>query len=70
MSKSVDLLIKNGSVVSPGGISRADIGIANGKIVTLGDLSGVSAANVIDAKNLHVLPGVIDSGVIYSVGGC
>ena len=56
MSKSVDLLIKNGSIVSPGGISQADIGIANGKIVTLGDLSGVSEANVIDAKNLHVLP--------------
>ena len=43
MSKSVDLLIKNGSIVSPGGISQVDIGIANGKIVTLGDLSGVSA---------------------------
>ena len=32
MSKSVDLLIKNGSIVSPGGISQADIGIAMGKL--------------------------------------
>ena len=69
MSKSVDLLIKNGSIVSPGGISQADIGIANGKIVTLGDLGGVSAANVIDAKNLHVLPGVIDSQVHFREPG-
>ena len=69
MSKSVDLLIKNGSIVSPGGISQADIGIANGKIVTLGDLGGVSAAHVIDAKNLHVLPGVIDSQVHFREPG-
>ena len=69
MSKSVDLLIKNGSIVSPGGISQVDIGIANGKIVTLGDLGGVSAASVIDAKNLHVLPGVIDSQVHFREPG-
>ena len=64
--KSVDLLIKNGSIVSPGGISQADIGIANGKIVTLGDLGGVSAANVIDAKNINFIrEKAIDSDINF-----
>ena len=64
MSKSVDLLIKNGSIVSPGGISQADIGIANGKIVTLGDLGGVSAANV-----FAVASAVLDDGIINNRPG-
>ena len=37
--------------------------------MTLGDLGGVYAANVIDAKNLHVLPGVIDSQVHFREPG-
>ena len=69
MSMKLDMLIKNGRVVSPAGLSECDIGIEGGKIVALGALRNVPAGQVLDAKNLHVLPGVIDSQVHFREPG-
>src|SRR4051812_7441770 len=57
-----DLLIKNGRVVDGSGSPafKADIGIRNGKIVEIGKLGG-DAKRTIDANNLVVAPGFIDS---------
>lgn len=61
-----DLLIQNGTLMLPWGqAAQGDVGIKNGLIADIGDLSGASAATVINAKNLHVLPGVIDSQVHF-----
>ncbi|MXW08634.1 MAG: amidohydrolase family protein [Gammaproteobacteria bacterium] len=38
----------------------ADVGVAGGEIVAVGDLAGASATREIDATGLHVTPGFID----------
>jgi N-acyl-D-aspartate/D-glutamate deacylase len=58
-----DLLIKNGTVVDGSGLPRrhADVGVADGEIVAIGDLAGESADEVIDAEGHVVAPGFIDA---------
>jgi len=59
-----DLLIKNGWVVTPDATLRAGVAIHGEQIVAIGNEESLpSAARVIDAEGLHVLPGVIDSHV-------
>ncbi|MEA3238259.1 MAG: dihydropyrimidinase, partial [Candidatus Bipolaricaulota bacterium] len=54
-----DLVIKNGTLVSPQGTVRADLGILGEKIAAVGlDLSG---KREIDAVDKLVFPGVIDA---------
>src|SRR5512139_4075183 len=61
MAETYDLLITNGTCVLPWGQEQTNVGVRNGKIVALGAQG--SAAEVIDAKGLHVLPGLIDPHV-------
>lgn len=63
MSDTFELIVKGGTCVNHDGRARADIGVTNGKVAALGDLSSASADEVIDATGLHVLPGVIDTQV-------
>jgi dihydroorotase len=63
MHDRFDLLVRGGTVVSHDGTCIADVGIRAGRIATFGDLSAASAAEVFDARGLHVLPGAIDSQV-------
>jgi N-acyl-D-amino-acid deacylase len=58
-----DLLIRNGTVIDGTKAPRfeADVGIAEGRIAALGDLSSSTAATVIDAAGRIVAPGFIDS---------
>lgn len=65
MTKPFSLLIQGGILITPNGRERADIGIAQGKIVAIGDLSASDADEVVNAEHLHVLPGVIDSQVHF-----
>jgi len=65
MTKPFSLLIQGGTLITPNGQERADIGIAQGKIVAIGDLSASNADEVVNAEHLHVLPGVIDSQVHF-----
>ncbi|MCS6927779.1 MAG: amidohydrolase family protein, partial [Candidatus Binatia bacterium] len=57
-----DLIIKNGTVIDGSGLPRfrADVGIRQGKIVTIGKIRE-SAAEVIDAEGHVVAPGFIDA---------
>ncbi|MGN6148061.1 MAG: dihydroorotase [Rhizomicrobium sp.] len=64
-----DLLIKGGVTATPNGIAEADVGVIDGRIVAVGSLSNVKAAEVFDAKGLHVLPGVIDTQVHFREPG-
>lgn len=58
-----DLLIRGGICALPWGLEEADVGICDGRIETIGALHTGTAGEVIDARGLHVLPGLIDSHV-------
>jgi len=62
----VDLVIKNGTVVTPGGIISAGIAIKDGKIAAIMDNDLLpEAEKTINATGKHVLPGIIDPHVHY-----
>ncbi|GAA4336326.1 dihydropyrimidinase [Pigmentiphaga soli] len=56
---ALDLVVRNGQVVTAADVSRCDIGIRGGRIVTLGE--GLpAAAREIDAAGRFVTPGGVD----------
>ena len=59
---TLDLAIRGGTVVTAADTTRCDVGIRDGRIVSLGEDVG-PAARTIDATGLLVLPGGIDSHV-------
>jgi dihydroorotase len=69
MSGTYDLIVKGGSVVNHDGEGVRDIGIRAGRIAGLGDLKTAKAAEIVDAKGLHILPGVIDTQVHFREPG-
>jgi len=56
-----DLIIRNGTVVSPGMETRTDIGVLDGVIAQLG--GSMTGRDEIDATDRYVLPGGIDAHV-------
>ncbi len=63
MTAHFDLLVRGGTCVLPWGEAEADIGVRHGRIAAIGALPGASAAAVMEARHLHVLPGIIDPHV-------
>lgn len=60
---SFDLILRGGRCVLPWGEEDADVGVRAGRIAAIGDLRTASAAQEIDCRGLHVLPGLIDPHV-------
>jgi len=60
--QAVDLVISGGTLIDGTGAPsrRADVAVAGGRIVAVGDLAGVAASRVIDATDLVVVPGFVD----------
>jgi len=60
--RNFDLIIRNGLMLDGlGGPGQAlDIGVVDGKITAMGDLSRAAAGQIIDASNRVVSPGFID----------
>lgn len=69
MTETFDLLIKGGVVATPSGIAEGDVGVRDGRIVTVGAPTSAKAAEVFEARGLHVLPGVIDTQVHFREPG-
>jgi dihydroorotase len=69
MADKIDLLIKGATLVTPAGEGMADIAIAAGRIAAIGSLSSAKAEKTLDAKGLHILPGVIDTQVHFREPG-
>ena len=68
--ESFDLIIKNGNIVLDNEkIEKNDIGIRDSKIISIGDLSSANRLESIDASNLHILPGCIDTQVHFREPG-
>ena len=65
-----DLVIKNGKLILPNYKTELlDIGIKNKKIEKLGSIKEELSDNILDARGLIVLPGVIDSQVHFREPG-
>jgi len=62
MAESYDLIVRGGIAATPNGVAPADIAVRGGRIAALGQVDG-TAPEIVDARNLHVLPGVIDTQV-------
>jgi dihydroorotase len=69
MSQSFDLILKNGTVMTPCGRVECDVAIKDGRIAALGALANAKSAVVKDVNGLHVLPGAIDSQVHFREPG-
>lgn len=69
VSEIFDLIVAGGVCLTPSGRVHADLGVRDGRIVAIGHLGSASAQERIDARGLHVLPGVIDSQVHFREPG-
>jgi len=69
MAASYDLILKGATVVNHDGESVRDIAVASGRIAAIGQLGGAKAAEIVDARGLHILPGVIDTQVHFREPG-
>src|SRR2546427_11389613 len=69
MADTFDVIVRGGSVVNQDGEGVRDIGVTGGRIAAIGDLARATGGAVIEAKGLHVLPGVIDTQVHFREPG-
>ncbi|CAN5772238.1 dihydroorotase [soil metagenome] len=67
MAAAYDLKLTGGTVHTPAGPVRADIGIRDGRIVAIGATG--DAGETIDCTGLDILPGVIDTQVHFREPG-
>ena len=64
-----DLLIRGGHVVGDDGVTVADLGVEDGRIVEVGPELVGEAHEELDARGLHVFPGVVDMHVHFNEPG-
>src|SRR5580693_3718147 len=66
MSVIADLVIRNGTVVSPDAAIPASVAIKDGAVLAVGAADAMpEAKETLDATGLHVLPGAIDVHVHF-----
>jgi dihydroorotase len=69
MSATFDAILSGGALVNHDGEGLRDIGLRDGKIAAIGDLSRASASERVNCRGLHILPGVIDTQVHFREPG-
>ncbi len=69
MTQTYDMIVRGGEIANHAGRGLADVGVRDGRIAFVGDLSQASAGEVVDARGLTVLPGVIDTQVHFREPG-
>ncbi|OGO78500.1 MAG: dihydropyrimidinase [Clostridiales bacterium GWB2_37_7] len=57
----MDLVIKNGTIITANDTYKADIAVKDGKIVMIGHNIMLQGAEMVDAAGKYVLPGAIDA---------
>jgi len=61
----LDLVIKNGTIVTSGSIGTGDVGVEGGRVVAMG--GALVGQREIDARDRFVLPGGVDVHVHLSL---
>ena len=69
MAQTYDLILKGATVVNHDGEGVRDLGVTGGRIAASATSRSDQAAETIDCRGLHVLPGVIDSHVHFREPG-
>jgi dihydroorotase len=69
MAETFDIVFKGGTVVNHAGEGVADLGVRDGRIAAIGEIAEGLAGETIDARGLHILPGVIDTQVHFREPG-
>jgi dihydroorotase len=69
MPATFDLILRGGVVVNHDGVGERDLGVRDGRIAAIGDLLRADAGEIVDARGLHILPGVIDTQVHFREPG-
>jgi dihydroorotase len=69
VAETFDLVFKGGTVVNHAGEGLADIGVKEGRIAAIGSIGEGLAGETIEARSLHILPGVIDTQVHFREPG-
>jgi dihydroorotase len=69
MTQTFDRILSGGTVVTPLGPQRIDVGIIGERIAALSDLSNHDSGVRTDCTGLHILPGVIDTQVHFREPG-
>jgi dihydroorotase len=64
-----DLLLRHATVVNHDGAGVRDIAISAGRLAAIGQLGNAKAAEIVDCKGLHILPGVMDTQVHFREPG-
>jgi dihydroorotase len=62
-------VVRGGTVVTPWQVGVADIGVRGGRFAAIGQNLDAGGAEVVEARGLHVLPGVIDTQVHFREPG-
>jgi dihydroorotase len=69
MAMSFDTILSGGTLVNQDGEGLRDVGLRDGKIAEIGDLSRASAGERVNCAGLHILPGVVDTQVHFREPG-
>ncbi len=65
----IDLVIRGATLVSPSGLTNADIAVVDGRICGIGDYSTTDATEIVNANGLYLMPGGIDTQVHFREPG-
>lgn len=69
MAETFDILFKGGTTVNHTGEAAVDIGVRDGRVRAIGEIDASRADQTVDARGLHILPGVIDTQVHFREPG-
>ena len=60
MNSEFDFIVRNGSLVLPGGVYKLDMGIREGRITAIEPVLEGGGCRIIDAASMTVMPGGVD----------
>jgi dihydroorotase len=69
MPQTFDVILSGGTLVNQDGEGLRDVGLRDGRIAEIGDLSHADAGERVDCRGLHILPGVVDTQVHFREPG-